>query len=172
MNLDENSKKRLNRIAAHCISEQLSITCAESCTGGGLAYAFTSLSGASAWFGRSFVTYSNQAKTDMLNVPSVLLDSFGAVSSEVVHAMAVGALVQAHADLALSISGVAGPDGGSDAKPVGIVWFGLAQKGGTHPVHTIEKRFAGDRQAVREQAVAFAIALIAGTFEIDDTESD
>ncbi len=175
MNLDENTKKRLEGIAAHCITEQLSITCAESCTGGGLAYAFTSLPGSSAWFERSFVTYSNQAKSEMLNVPAVLLDSFGAVSSEVVHAMAVGALVQANADLALSISGVAGPDGGSAEKPVGTVWFGLAHKGAEQPVQTFKECFVGDREAIREQAVAFAVGVIAENLDLagdSDAEDD
>lgn len=99
------------------------ITCAESCTGGGIAKAITDIAGSSAYFDRGFVTYSNAAKHDLLGVAEATLTAHGAVSEAVVREMAVGALHAAKADLALSVSGIAGPEGGSAEKPVGTVWF-------------------------------------------------
>lgn len=131
------------------------ITCAESCTGGGLAKAITDIAGSSAYFDRSFVTYSNSAKHELLAVAAATLKAYGAVSEEVVCEMAQGALQAAKADLALSISGIAGPDGGSDEKPVGTVWFGFADRSGRVLAHKMQ--FVGDRDAVRLQATIFAL---------------
>ncbi|NTX79973.1 nicotinamide-nucleotide amidase [Serratia proteamaculans] len=131
------------------------ITCAESCTGGGIAKAITDIAGSSAYFDRGFVTYSNTAKHELLGVAEATLTSHGAVSEEVVREMAQGALHAARASLALSVSGIAGPDGGSAEKPVGTVWFGFAD--GSGRVLAYRKQFSGDRDAVRLQATIFAL---------------
>ena len=119
---------------------------AESCTGGMIAAACTDLAGSSAWFERGFVTYSNEAKTDMLGVPAALIATHGAVSEPVSQAMASGALQHSKAQVALSVTGIAGPSGGSPDKPVGTVWFGWATPDG---VWSEVQRFDGDRAAVR-----------------------
>ena len=106
------------------------VTTAESCTGGWIAKAITDIAGSSAWFERGFVTYSNEAKSQMIGVSEATLRDNGAVSEPVVVEMAIGALRAARADYAISVSGVAGPDGGSDEKPVGTVWFGVASVSG------------------------------------------
>ncbi|MHA7845447.1 nicotinamide-nucleotide amidase [Serratia sp. D1N4] len=131
------------------------ITCAESCTGGGIAKAITDIAGSSAYFDRGFVTYSNAAKHELLGVAEATLMTHGAVSEAVVREMAQGALHAAKADLALSVSGIAGPDGGSADKPVGTVWFGFAERSGR--VLARKMQFAGDRDAVRLQATIFAL---------------
>ncbi|OAM29458.1 damage-inducible protein CinA [Eikenella sp. NML03-A-027] len=133
------------------------ITCAESCTGGLLAAALTRLPGSSAWFETGFVTYSNHAKQQLLNVNAATLSHYGAVSEETVREMALGALITTKADYALSISGIAGPDGGSEEKPVGTVWFSLATK---QRIWAKEQHFEGDREAIRTQAVRFALILM------------
>jgi nicotinamide-nucleotide amidase len=132
---------------------------AESCTGGGVAAACTDLAGSSDWFERGFVTYSNAAKTQMLGVPADLIAAHGAVSQAVAQAMAEGALGHAAAEHAVAITGVAGPGGGSPAKPVGTVWFGFAQRrpDGQTRVQTEHRRFDGDRAAVRAAARRFAL---------------
>lgn len=131
------------------------ITVAESCTGGGLAYALTALPGSSAWFEQGFVTYSNQAKQDMLGVKPATLARYGAVSAETVMAMAEGSLERAKAEISVAISGIAGPAGGSDDKPVGTVWFAWAK--GSAVCQVESQHFEGDRQAVREKAITFAL---------------
>lgn len=148
----------LQTIAQHLSAHRQTVTCAESCTGGLLSAAFTSVSGSSLWFHQSFVTYSNQAKANLLGVLPETLLRYGAVSRETVHEMARGAKAVAQADYALSISGIAGPTGGSKEKPVGTVWFGLAT-----PVENITctARFEGDRECIRQQAVDFALMLLA-----------
>ncbi len=128
---------------------------AESCTGGWVAQAITAIAGSSEWFERGFVTYSNEAKQEMLGIPAETLAANGAVSAETAAAMARGALANSRAGLAVSITGVAGPSGGSAAKPVGTVWFGFASPAGE--VITRHRLFAGDRYAVRAQAVEFAL---------------
>ncbi|MGO4745482.1 nicotinamide-nucleotide amidase [Serratia quinivorans] len=131
------------------------ITCAESCTGGGIAKAITDIAGSSAYFDRGFVTYSNTAKHELLGVAEATLKAHGAVSEEVVREMAQGALHAARANLALSVSGIAGPEGGSAEKPVGTVWFGFAESSGR--VLARKMQFSGDRDAVRLQATIFAL---------------
>ena len=148
----------LQTIAEHLTSRRQTITCAESCTGGLLAGALTSLSGSSQWFHQSFVTYSNQAKQDRLGVMPDTLLKHGAVSRETVYEMARGAKAVAQADYALSISGIAGPSGGSVAKPVGTVWFGLTTPEGSFEQTVL---FTGDREAIRAQAVEYALAFLA-----------
>ena len=127
---------------------------AESCTGGMIAAACTDLAGSSAWFERGFVSYSNAAKTDLLGVPTDLIEHHGAVSEAVVRAMAAGALTRSNAQVALAVTGVAGPTGGSRAKPVGTVWFGWARPGG---LTSEVQQFAGDRAAVRLATVQHAL---------------
>lgn len=130
------------------------VTTAESCTGGGVAEAITSVSGSSGYFDRAFITYSNQAKAQMLGVDPGLLERYGAVSEPVVREMAKGAIARSAASVSVAISGVAGPTGGTDDKPVGTVWFAWAKD---ESVETSLMRFWGDRESVREQAVMVAL---------------
>jgi len=148
----------LQTIAEHLTSRHQTVTCAESCTGGLLAGELTSIPGSSQWFHQSFVTYSNQAKQDRLGVMPDTLLKHGAVSRETVYEMARGAKAVAQADYALSISGIAGPGGGSAAKPVGTVWFGLTTPEGSFEQTVL---FTGDREAIRAQAVEYALAFLA-----------
>lgn len=128
---------------------------AESCTGGLIAAALTTLAGSSVWFERGWVTYSNAAKTEALGVDASLIAEHGAVSEAVAAAMASGARTLAGTDYALAVTGIAGPDGGSPDKPVGTVCFGWATPAHTH---TDTQHFSGDRASVREQSVAHALA--------------
>ncbi|GAB2697088.1 nicotinamide-nucleotide amidase [Aliiglaciecola aliphaticivorans] len=130
------------------------ISCAESCTGGGVAFAITSVAGSSEWFKQSFVTYSNEAKHDLLGVRQEVLISFGAVSAQTVEQMASGCAQKSHAEVGVSISGIAGPDGGTEDKPVGLVWFGFYING---DIFTEKQIFSGDRHEVRLQAIEFAL---------------
>lgn len=131
------------------------VTTAESCTGGGLACAITEVAGSSAWFDQGIVSYSNAVKADLLRVPLSTLSQHGAVSAPVVAAMAQGALHSSGSDLALSISGIAGPTGGSAEKPVGTVWFGLQDRHGEFWQKC--EHFDGDRSQVRAQAIIWAL---------------
>lgn len=131
---------------------------AESCTGGLIAATLTAIAGSSDVVDRGFVTYSNEAKTDMLGVPMGLIDAVGAVSEPVARLMAQGALSRSRAHIAVSVTGVAGPGGGSANKPVGTVYFGVAQRG--RPSHAEHRVFPGDRAAIRAATVATAFALI------------
>ncbi|MGQ0710305.1 MAG: CinA family protein [Rhodoferax sp.] len=135
---------------------------AESCTGGLVAARCTDLSGSSQWFERGFVTYSNAAKTEALGVDATLLQAHGAVSEAVARAMAEGARCNARVEVALSTTGVAGPDGGSPTKPVGTVWMAWALPGATHAaLH----HFAGDRAQVRQAAVQTALRTLLDLLE-------
>jgi nicotinamide-nucleotide amidase len=127
---------------------------AESCTGGMIAAACTALAGSSQWFERGFVTYTNEAKQQMLDVPAALIAEHGAVSESVARAMAEGAVRRSAAQVSLAVTGVAGPTGGSADKPVGTVWFGWHAAGRTH---SQMRRFDGDRAAVREAAARHAL---------------
>jgi len=130
------------------------LAAAESCTGGMIASACTDLAGSSQWFERGFVTYSNEAKHEMLGVPTALITAHGAVSEPVARAMALGAIEHSHADVAVAVTGIAGPTGGSADKPVGTVWFGFALMG---ECVTETKVFAGDRAAVRQATLQHAV---------------
>lgn len=134
------------------------VATAESCTGGMIAAALTDIAGSSDVVERGFVTYSNQAKTDLLGVPGPLIARHGAVSQPVAAAMASGALLNAPVDLAVSVTGIAGPGGGSADKPVGLVHFGVARKGG--PVRTEHQIFTGDRDQIRALATRRALELL------------
>jgi nicotinamide-nucleotide amidase len=127
---------------------------AESCTGGLIAAACTDLPGSSEWFDRGFVTYSNEAKTDLLDVDPALIEAHGAVSEVVARAMAFGAIRHSRARVSIAVTGIAGPSGGSPDKPVGTVWFGFMVDG---RLASETKRFAGDRTAVRQATVAYAL---------------
>lgn len=131
---------------------------AESCTGGLIAAALTHVAGSSDVVDRGFVTYSNAAKSELLGVPAELIALHGAVSEPVARSMARGALERSSADIAVSVTGVAGPGGGSAEKPVGTVWFGVARRGGAE--RTQRRVFEGDRGAVRLATVRHAFALI------------
>ena len=128
---------------------------AESCTGGLIAAACTAVAGSSDWFERGFVTYSNEAKCDSLGVPAALIDAHGAVSAEVARAMAEGALARSRAQLAVAVTGIAGPGGATPGKPVGTVWLALAQIGAAAEAERLV--LPGDRAAVREQTVQHAL---------------
>lgn len=131
------------------------ISCAESCTGGGIGYAITSISGSSAWFKQGFITYSNEAKQDLLGVSEYTLTQHGAVSAATVEEMAAGAAKQANAEVAIAVSGIAGPDGGTPDKPVGTVCFGFFIKG---QKSSQKQQINGDRQTVRIKAIEFALS--------------
>jgi len=136
----------------HC---NMQISCAESCTGGLLASLCTDLAGSSQWFERGFVTYSNLAKQQMLGVEAETLQLFGAVSEQTAAAMVRGAKARSQADLSVSITGIAGPTGGSVEKPVGTVCFGFIDA--ANQISTVTRQFAGDRSQVRWQSALFAL---------------
>ena len=142
------------KVAARLKAAGAVLTTAESCTGGWVAEVVTSVSGSSDWFDRGFVTYSNEAKQDMLGVKAATLDRYGAVSEETAREMAHGALASSRATIAVSVTGIAGPTGGSDAKPVGTVCFAWKT---TNREKTETRRFSGDRESVRRQSVAHAL---------------
>ena len=135
---------------------------AESCTGGYVAKLLTDVAGSSRWFGFGFITYSNEAKQRQLGVTAATLQNLGAVSERTALEMAVGALAVSGATRALAITGIAGPDGGTEAKPVGLAWFARAARMGDGSVGAmaLQRRFAGGRDDVRRQAAAFALQLL------------
>ena len=145
----------VKQLAELLIKNNKMLAVAESCTGGWIAKLLTDLAGSSSWFDRGFVTYSNQAKQEMLGVLTKTLENDGAVSQETVIEMASGVLKNSQADYSLSVSGIAGPEGGTDDKPVGLVWFAWASHNAE--VLTEQKIFNGDRNTVREQAALFAL---------------
>jgi PncC family amidohydrolase len=136
-----------------------SLTCAtaESCTGGGVSSAITAVAGSSSVYLGGVVSYANSVKENVLGVPSSVLEEFGAVSSQTAAAMAEGARKLVGADFAVSVTGIAGPSGGSEEKPVGLVWFALSSKSG---VRTEKAIFSGDRDTVRHQAVMHALGIL------------
>ena len=142
------------KLASRLSALKWQMVSAESCTGGMIAARCTDLAGSSAWFDRGFVTYSNEAKTQMLGVPAELIAAQGAVSASVAHAMAIGAAYRSKSQVSVAVTGVAGPSGGSQEKPVGTVWFGWCVNG----VATTEvKLFQGDRSSIRQATVEHAL---------------
>jgi len=142
------------RVAEALLQREWMLATAESCTGGMIAAACTDLPGSSAWFERGFVTYSNDAKIELLGVDAAAIEQHGAVSEVVARAMAFGALRHSKAQASVAVTGIAGPTGGSEAKPVGTVWFGFMVDG----LLTSETRhFTGDRASVRAQTVQHAL---------------
>ena len=142
-------------VAVPCRQRRLLLATAESCTGGWVAQVITHTAGSSAWFDRGFVTYSNEAKIEMLGVPAETVAEFGAVSQETAADMATGALKNSNAMFSLAITGIAGPTGGSPGKPVGTVCFAWCRRGDKADAET--RQFAGDREAIRRQAVIHAL---------------
>ncbi|MCI1193738.1 CinA family protein [Calidifontimicrobium sp. SYSU G02091] len=142
-------------LAAALTARGRRLATAESCTGGLIAAACTALAGSSLWFERGFVTYSNEAKTELLGVPTSLIAAHGAVSEEVARAMAAGALARSHADIAVAVTGIAGPGGATPGKPVGLVWLAWSTRDGTAGAHRLQ--LPGDRAAVRAATVAEAL---------------
>jgi nicotinamide-nucleotide amidase len=152
---DETLEALARRLGAVLTAGDWVMAAAESCTGGGVARAVTDVAGSSTWFDRGFVTYTNDAKHQMLGVPEATLDSHGAVSAATVEAMVTGALTHSAANVAVAVSGIAGPGGGSADKPVGLVWLAWSRRG--FPPEARVKQLAGDRAAVREAAVRIAL---------------
>ncbi len=148
-------------VAALLADKKITVAVAESCTGGALCQALTDIPGSSAWFDRGFITYSNQAKVEMLGVSSTLLEQYGAVSFETARAMVEGVHGRSNAELAIAITGIAGPDGGTAEKPVGTVFFGIGQKG--QAVKIDKRRFKGERGEVRARSVEFVLKALLKT---------
>jgi nicotinamide-nucleotide amidase len=144
---------------------RLMLSTAESCTGGMIASAITDISGSSGWFERGYVTYSNQSKTEMIGVPPEMIERHGAVSEAVARAMAEGALRNSRAQLAVAVTGVAGPGGGSEAKPVGTVWFAWSDRVRTSSQTMLLK---GDRRQIRIQTAAHALRGVLAMLEESD----
>ena len=151
----------MNKTAEHLVAmlKATGMTCAtaESCTGGGIGSAITGVPGSSEVYLGGVVSYSNQVKHEVLGVSSASLETFGAVSPQVAEEMALGARRLTRADIAVSVTGIAGPGGGNAEKPVGLVWFGLATADG---VRSEKKLFMGDRASVRAQAVTHALGML------------
>ena len=156
MPLDDAQMRLAAEIGRQLLGRGLRVATAESCTGGLVAGAITAIAGSSDWFERGFVTYSNAAKSEMLGVPAELIDRHGAVSEPVAAAMAEGAVTNSAADCALSVTGVAGPGGGTATKPVGMVCFGWIVRG--RPPRTATLHLPGDRAAVRDASVDAALS--------------
>jgi len=155
--MNKDSAALVQELADRLLKHRQKVCAAESCTGGLIAKTITDLAGSSDWFERGFVTYSNQAKNEMLAVPLSIIEDYGAVSEAVATAMASGALRHSRADFSIAVTGVAGPAGGSDEKPVGTVWIAVASAD-----QCIAKRyqFDGDRQAVREATLLTALEVL------------
>ena len=162
--MDEQLESLVAKVGAALKARGLWLTTAESCTGGWVGEAMTSVSGSSQWYDRGFITYTNQAKQDMLGVDKTTLDSYGAVSNETVREMALGALQRSCADISVAISGIAGPTGGTPEKPVGLTWLAWATKNGE--IISERHHFSGGRREVRRKAVKAALEGILALFEI------
>ena len=152
---DQRTTELAQRVGAALLSRQWIFVAAESCTGGGIAAALTDIAGSSQWFDRGFVTYSNESKQDMLGVRSETLERHGAVSEATVREMVTGALVHSRAQVAVAVSGIAGPGGAMPDKPVGLVYLAWSVTGAEPLVRA--EHFEGDRAAVRAQAVECAL---------------
>ena len=152
---DAGTRALVERLATDLLQQRLKLVTAESCTGGGIAHALTDLAGSSRWFERGFVTYSNEAKRELLGVSDDIFNRHGAVSEACAAAMVQGAINNSHGDIAVSVTGISGPEGGSADKPVGTVCFAWCLRGG--PTLSTRTVFPGDRAAVRRQAVLLAL---------------
>jgi len=152
--MDSQIDTAVQKLASELQTRSLTLTAAESCTGGLIAKSLTDLPGSSSWFRQAWITYSNEAKNQMLGVSEQLLEQQGAVSAGVVEAMAKGALLRSGASIAVAVSGIAGPGGATAGKPVGTVWIAWASDTG---VSSQKYLFAGDRQSVRAQATLAAV---------------
>lgn len=159
-----NAEQLVQKLSTVLLDAGRKVCTAESCTGGLIAKTFTDLAGSSDWFERGFVTYSNAAKSEMLAVPPTVIEDYGAVSEPVAAAMASGALRHSQADYAIAVTGVAGPGGGSEEKPVGTVWIAVASS-----EQLISKlfQFDGDRAAVRDATLQAALELLLDVMDSD-----
>ncbi|GAB4353246.1 MAG: CinA family protein [Oricola sp.] len=157
--------ERVGALLDMCKRRKIMIATAESCTGGLVSGTLTAISGSSAMLDRGYVTYSNEAKSDLLGVPADMIERNGAVSGEVAAAMAEGALARANADLTIAVTGIAGPEGGTDLKPVGLVWFGCAANWAPTFVHKTVFPNEG-RAFVRHAAVMTAIEILTETAKL------
>ncbi len=151
--------ERAEAVLKSAEAKGIMIAAAESCTGGLVAAALTEVPGSSNVFERGFVTYSNEAKTELVGVPADLIARHGAVSGEVAGAMAKGAILHSRAQLAVAVTGIAGPGGGSSQKPVGLVWFGIAMQG-REPVSSKQVFSDNGRSQIRREAVVKALSLL------------
>ena len=156
--VDDDTTALARQVGQALLSAGLKVVTAESCTGGGVAAALTDVPGSSQWFERGYVTYSNAAKLQDLHIEPAALERLGAVSAGVVGQMAAGALRASGADIAVAVSGIAGPDGGTADKPVGLVFLAVLRRG--EAVRVVHMRYPGDRAAVRHAAVVDALGLI------------
>ena len=154
--MNQESTQLITRLAALASKKHLKICTAESCTGGLIAKSLTDIAGSSDWFECGFVTYSNRAKTEMIEVPKSVISEYGAVSEAVVNAMAIGALRNSVADISIAVTGIAGPAGGSAEKPVGTVWISVASE-----LQIVSRKyfFQGDREAIRAATMLNAIKM-------------
>jgi nicotinamide-nucleotide amidase len=155
---DAQLKRLAARVGRGLLEEHRHVVTAESCTGGWIAKALTDIAGSSQWFVEGFVTYSNESKMQRLSVPRAVLDKKGAVSEATVRAMVAGAMRRTQAQMAVAVTGIAGPDGGLPGKPVGTVWLAWAtRRGSTIRVSTQLRHFRGDRDSVRRKTVRVAL---------------
>ena len=156
INFSLKQKRELSqRLGDLLLQHDASVSTVESCTGGGIAYAITEIAGSSQWFNQSWVTYSNQSKSNLVGVDETVLSEYGAVSKETVERMACGGQNISKATYCLSVSGIAGPGGGTTDKPVGLVWFAIT--GPQQTTLSFCRRFSGDRSQVRDQAIVVAL---------------
>lgn len=153
------NNNNIQLLAEYLENNSSMLCCAESCTGGLIAKQLTDIAGSSNWFDRGFVTYSNQAKIEMLGVQLITLQQHGAVSEAVVREMAAGAIKHSSSQFSIAVTGIAGPGGGSAEKPVGTVWFGFSIQNHIVARHV---EFAGNREQVRDQSACFAIETLLG----------
>lgn len=160
--MNKDSAILVQELAERLLRHRQKVCAAESCTGGLIAKTFTDLAGSSDWFERGFVTYSNAAKNEMLAVPLSLIEDYGAVSEAVATAMASGALHHSNANYAIAVTGVAGPGGGSDEKPVGTVWIAIAS---SEQLIARRYQFDGDREAVREATLLTVLDVLLDLIE-------
>lgn len=155
---DEALARLAARVGRHLVRNRREVATAESCTGGWIAKALTDIAGSSQWFNEGFITYSNQSKASRLGVPRSALAKYGAVSEAVARAMAVGALKRTQAQVAVAVTGIAGPGGATPGKPVGMVWLAWAQRRGAGLRVAVQlKHFRGNRDAVRRKTVSAAL---------------
>jgi nicotinamide-nucleotide amidase len=155
---DAQLKRLAARVGRRLLKQRRHVATAESCTGGWIAKTLTDIAGSSQWFVEGFVTYSNESKVQRLSVPRVVLEKKGSVSEATVRAMAAGAMRRTKAQIAVAVTGIAGPDGGVPGKPVGTVWLAWAtRRGGAIRVGTQLKHFRGDRESVRRKTVRVAL---------------
>lgn len=152
--IEELAKQLGDQLKIH----HLKLATAESCTGGGLSYAITSIPGSSAWFDRGFVTYSNTSKEELLSVSPLTLATFGSVSAETAQEMAEGALNHSQAQISIALTGIAGPEGGTPTKPVGTVWIAAATF--ATPTQVIHHLFSGERASVREESIKSGLRIL------------